>query len=327
MNNQDKDLHDDNISELYRQLPDVQPSQDSDALIRASARRAANAGPQKKYPSFGLKKFTATAAVLMLGVGLLLQWQRHEPEKLQEALGGKPAAPMLPTAAVEAAAKNRSAKTGIPETVQEDKTPAMTAPASLPAPARPAPMAIASDREVAAARNEAAAPAQDMPERAAREKTASLAMEKSDRREAETVRTASAQDAAAAGLMQERKREAPAATAAAPLMTSVDYRIAMSHGDYAQALSALQNLAGADADAALVVDRDMLRMLQGNKENPACARLSEEKTGREKPLCDLLGQRIKEGVSATRPEKLSAFINGEKAYRRRALEALFTPGQ
>lgn len=327
MNNQDRDLHDETISGLYRQLPDEQPLEATDALIRASARRAVNAGPQKKHPSFGLRNFTATAAVLMLSVGLLVQWQRHEPEKLQEALGSKPAAPVMPVAAVKATAEEKPAKTGTPKAAQEHKTPASHTTAPVITTPPPAPPAIAASTAEAGTGNEVAVVTQDMPGYAARERAASAAMEKSVRREKPAARTALAQDAAASGLMQERKREASVTTTTAPLMLSTDYRITMSHGDYAQALAMLQNLAGADTDAAIIVDRDILRMLQGIKETPACARLPEEKAGQEKPLCDLLGQRIKEGVTVTRPETLSAFFAKEKAYRRRALEALFPPGQ
>lgn len=86
----DADLLDEKISALYKQLPAEEPAADSDDLIRATARRAVNAGPQKRRFSAATQGLLATAATLMLGIGLLVQW-RQEPQKLQELATTAPA--------------------------------------------------------------------------------------------------------------------------------------------------------------------------------------------------------------------------------------------
>lgn len=84
------DLHDEKISTLYRQLPDEQPSGDTDALLRAAARRAVTAGPRKTVFNANTQRLLATAATLVLGIALLVQWQ-GDPEQLHEVLATAPA--------------------------------------------------------------------------------------------------------------------------------------------------------------------------------------------------------------------------------------------
>lgn len=87
----DPELHDRAISALYRQLPDETPALDTDALIRAAARRAVGAAPQKKLFTARVQGLLATAASLVLGIALIAQW-RSEPEQLQEVLATAPQA-------------------------------------------------------------------------------------------------------------------------------------------------------------------------------------------------------------------------------------------
>lgn len=341
MNNQDKDLHDAKISELYRQLPDEQPSENTDALIRATARRAVGAGPQKKHLSFNLKQLTATAAVLVLSVGLVVQWQSHEPEKLQEALSSKPAASAPPSPAESAvleveptperasdrAKASISSKEAMDALAEKPKkniiragssAPEMPNAAASPMPAPAAPAVIAENRGEADA-------LQDAPASAAKEKLMAREMEKSARRD-DAAGALSAQRTTASGMMRERKAEAVASMAAEPQPALADYRTSMARGDYAQALEALQALLQPASAAALFVDRDMLRQLQDPKAAPECAHLSAGKLGEEKPLCDLLGWHAQNKAAAPGWEKsaeLQPLISGEKSYRRPALDKLF----
>ncbi len=105
----DPQLHDEAISALYRQLPDETPSSGTDDLIRATARRATGSAPQKKGFTARLQGLLATAAMLVLGVALLAQWQR-EPEKLQEMVAMAPAreSTATPEAPAPAAARKPS---------------------------------------------------------------------------------------------------------------------------------------------------------------------------------------------------------------------------
>lgn len=91
------DLHDEHISALYQQLPPTQPNDFTDARIRASARSAAAAAlaaaqQRHKTQLFRLKTVAASAASLLLCVGLVAQWQHHEPAQLQAVLSTQPAA-------------------------------------------------------------------------------------------------------------------------------------------------------------------------------------------------------------------------------------------
>ena len=95
--NEHDDLHDEKISALYRQLPPVEPKQETDELILAAARRAVGAGPQRRLRP-GWRSGLATAASVLL-VGVLYVWQgpayRHAESMAP--------APVAPPAAIVAA--------------------------------------------------------------------------------------------------------------------------------------------------------------------------------------------------------------------------------
>lgn len=125
MNRPDDDLHDPLLSRLYRELPEEQPGAATDAAIRAAARQAVGAGPGSgRRRLSATSRITATAAALLLGVALTVQWQREDPERLREALAtsprqGAPLAREVLEKATEPAAR----------------PPAKPAPASPPVPA------------------------------------------------------------------------------------------------------------------------------------------------------------------------------------------------
>lgn len=409
----DKNLHDESISALYRQLPDAQPSAEIDDLIRASARRAVKSGPQKKHLSFGLKQFTATAAVLVLSVGLIVQWQVHEPEKLADALSSKlPAETTLtttiPAAATPAAPAPRSSvkdtavdnlfSDDMASAPEADRASAAAAQKSAPTASEhmaaskykekysleknraelklladnPAPLAAsisAADSAPAPAMTAAAAPeparaelltettvidkhskgddkysglasSPEIPARAAKAKTMTASPELQKTMSHNEMADGSAftpaptptpvATATATGKVQENKNEASAKSiaesATAPASTPLpDYRSAMSNGDFALALHMLQAQKASDLDAATIVDRDILRLVQSSKVKLECGTLDTRKTGSEKPLCDLLITATKNGALPAQ-KKTSADITPfvkNNGYRRRALEIIF----
>lgn len=405
----DKDLHDESISTLYRQLPDAQPSTEIDDLIRASARRAVKSGPQKKHLSFGLKQFTATAAVLVLSVGLIVQWQVHEPEKLADALSSKLPVETTPTATIPAAAtpaapaprssvkdtaidnlfsddiaaapeadrafaaaakksaptaseqmatskykekysleKNRAelkmladnpAPLSAPVSVVDSApAPAMTAaPASEPPrPELLAETAVIDKRSKGDEKYSALASAAETPARVAKAKPMSInpELQKTIRRNEMADGSAFtpapvAPATTATGKVQETKNEASAksiaesATAPASIPPP-DYRSAMNNGDFALALRMLQAQKASDLDAATIVDRDILRLVQGSNVKLECGALDAKKIDGEKQLCDLLITVAKNRVLAAK-KKTSADITPfvkNNGYRLRALVAL-----
>lgn len=138
------DLHDDKISALYRQLPDEQPSVDTDALLRAAARRAVTAGPRKTVFNAKTQGLLATAATLVLGIALLVQW-RSEPEQLHEALATAPAS----APAQEALAENPTIKKTPASAHNSDAADALFDDAA-PEPASPERNMVAAARAKAA---------------------------------------------------------------------------------------------------------------------------------------------------------------------------------
>lgn len=85
------------ISRLYRELPDLAPSPDTDARLLAAARRAVGAGPRRGFVAAHWRGLGSAAAALLLGVGLTVQWRTQAPAQMEEALATAPAA--APTAA------------------------------------------------------------------------------------------------------------------------------------------------------------------------------------------------------------------------------------
>lgn len=79
------DLHDAELSRLYRELPVDLPTPALDERIRAEARRAVAAGPRRwmrPLPMTGL----ATAATVLLAIGMVRFWQAEQPEELVRAV-------------------------------------------------------------------------------------------------------------------------------------------------------------------------------------------------------------------------------------------------
>lgn len=97
------ELHDAELSRLYRELPTETPSSALDERLRAEARRAVVAGPRrwlKPWPMTGL----ATAATVILAVAMVRYWQAEQPAELARAVSVTPAAE-APAAEAESPAK------------------------------------------------------------------------------------------------------------------------------------------------------------------------------------------------------------------------------
>lgn len=153
------------VSRLYRELPDVAPSADTDALIRAAARRAVHAGPvpRRGFVTTHWRGLGSAAAALLLGVALTVQWRTQDPARLDEALATAPAA---------APASKKAADASIDALFADDATPGnataapeATAPATTvasrgalrPGAATTAPTGAATSRAANAAGETAAA--------------------------------------------------------------------------------------------------------------------------------------------------------------------------
>lgn len=117
---QPDDWHDEALSRLYRQMPELTPDPATDAKILAAARRAVGAGPRRFRPWLG---GLATAAVVVLAVTLRLEATR----------------PGLATAAPEAAPAAASTAPAIAEApAAADAKRVETAPQPAPLTAAPA---------------------------------------------------------------------------------------------------------------------------------------------------------------------------------------------
>ncbi|MGH8492746.1 MAG: hypothetical protein ACRERR_06515 [Moraxellaceae bacterium] len=341
----DADLHDKNISALYRQLPDETPSANTDALIRAAARRAVGASPRKTLFTARVQRLLATAATLVLGVALLAQWQR-EPERLQEMMAAAPAAsaPLAEDA---------------PASISAD---ALDAPFLKAEPARPAAPAMTAEKRkaIAAPKEEkfsrpettspvlgsagaiaaAPAPLSVQPEETplAEPELAEKAVmaNRTDAAESALMRQGMASRARESDAADTLKKQAPAAAsirgslalknaeASKADMGLVDksiallpYQQAMQAGNWQQAETALGHARPTDA-AIQRMDRQLLASLQKNAAAPNCENLLAS----DALLCQFIGVR-KSGkpLPADALEQLekSGAISGSLLYRRAAV--------
>lgn len=132
------DLHDAELSRLYRELPVDAPAPALDERIRAEARRAVAAGPQRWWrplPMTGL----ATAATVILAIGMVRYWQAEQPTELARAVNvtpaaeapESPAAEVEPTVAPTAAAPIEAAKEVVAPVAEPAVSPTATVPAGM----------------------------------------------------------------------------------------------------------------------------------------------------------------------------------------------------
>lgn len=143
------DLHDAELSRLYRELPADLPTAAVDERIRAEARRAVAAGPRRwmrPLPMTGL----ATAATVLLAIGLVRFWQAEQPEELARAVSVASA----PAAEVEGVTADVA-----PETAEAAAPVATIESASAVAAAPPARKAAAEAVVASAPLDQAAASA------------------------------------------------------------------------------------------------------------------------------------------------------------------------
>lgn len=360
--NDDKDLHDPDlhnpdlndkvVSRLYRQLPDESPSADTDALIRAAARREVGAGPRRRL--LRLQKLLATAASLVLGVALVVQWQDREPEKLAEVLATAPVAlsddtasppASAPAPALEepalAAAKPAAHSAATPSRnmaqqavgEKEERAYASGALAGAGSPVQslaPAPVSAPQDM---APENKAAQNMEALKKSRMEEQQADADMAASRERRLSAAResaVAAAPAASVAALRQDALKakadSAPAAVAAA-MPATAPYRNAMRQQQWPQARAELEKLPFA-GDSNLRIDHDILQAIAGNKALPGCTGLSAADLRTQSALCVLL-QDLAQGKSLpadayTQLEK-AGLMSGTYDYRRAALRQLLQP--
>lgn len=317
MSEHDRDIDDPKISALYRQLPDEAPAPDTDALIKAAARRAVGDGPRRRFSMPALSRLTATAAALLLGISLTLHWQLHEPRDFRETTAMAPATSEDVVVQAEAGAgrelaqKPRApAKAAEKRKVQEAFAAEPVAPA--PPPAEEPASALMKPAAPPASADVAAEALQDAETRRAEADRAAAEREMFS---ADALTTRPQLQSPAPMARKKQSEYAASAAAAAP-----DYRELMVQGAYDAALAAAQRVESPTAQ----VDRDLLGRLLGNTAAPACARLPVATLGQDRLLCDLLLQ-----ASQARPLpadwltrlREAGLITGEKSYRRHAVEA------
>jgi hypothetical protein len=351
----DDDLHDARISALYRTLPDAEPAADTDALIRAAARRAVLAGPRSARFAFASKRLLATAATLLLGVGMVLQLQRHAPQEFEDALAvrktpavqaaAEAAAPVVTANAAPAVAAPAEKRRARPAEAAESDVAAEAlaepevdnlATAAAPVPAAPAASAGAmamppaestameSAPRIGAAGASAPAGAEFESARAAGDaarvvaKRAAQAAERKLALRAEQA-AAAAEPAPSYAPTHAQKAEAADQASSPP----ADYRELMATGRHAEALQLLTTAATTTA----ILDRDLLQLALGHRITPACSRLSTDTLGNEKLLCSYLQAHARgEPLPADWQRQLEqqGLTTGASLYRRRAAEMLFT---
>lgn len=294
------DLDDALLRRLYRELPDMTPHPDTDAELKAAARRATGAAPGEAPRRRGLaahwRGITASAAALLLGVGLTLQWRTQEPTALEEAIAV--ASPPPVATAPAAAAEDLPAPAAAPAARAE--APPSAAPRALaaaPAPVAPPEPAVA-----------AAPPPMPEPVAKAAPAAQAEAMIAAEAREARDAVTGT--ESVASSTRARRLGGQMAAPA-------FDYRLSLQSGRFAEALDRLL----APASAAETVDRELLRWQQG-RHAPSCA----GNLGAQALLCEGLKQRAAgQGPSAEWRARLEAsgLVSGNYAYRRALVEAVF----
>ncbi len=335
--NDDKDLHNEKISALYRQLPDEAPSSDTDALIRATARRAVSARPKTGIFTGRIQALLATAATMVLGVALLAQWQR-EPEKLQDMMATAPSPSTAPAAArvqETPATLPSTPELARPETVVTLEKQKTRAALNAEKPSKPASAAPATSSAGAVAAAPAPVPAQEgmeVPNAFAREaEENSVVADSVARAEArnaptrqQTIARAQADDAAkkkaaaAPALRLAAKHEGMARDDADPAWNA--YQQAMQAGDWLQAEIAM-GAARSDEPPQQQTDRQLLAQLQKKPRPHACTGLPS----REELLCRIItlhaaGTPLP--ADALVQLESSGAISGTLSYRRPAVMKL-----
>ncbi|MDR2186570.1 MAG: hypothetical protein LBE62_00795 [Azonexus sp.] len=148
----DPDLRDARLSALYRQLPPEEPSADTDAAIRAAARRAVGAGPGNRAARRYIGWF-ASAATVLLCFGVVMQMEREtkSPDLMPEAPAISQPAVVPDAAPLEQ--ERAAAKEFANEAAKEERVPiakAEAAPAGEPGMAAVPPPAPAAAPALAA---------------------------------------------------------------------------------------------------------------------------------------------------------------------------------
>lgn len=323
------DLHDNTISQLYRQLPDEVPLENTDATILAAARRSVSARPHKQGFSPALQRLTATAAVFVLGIALVVQWQYREPEQLADVLAtssGSAASGMTPQTESPAALAEQdlsSTVENIPVTTpapQKKKSadkktsrkisadalkPEMASESgqTLPPPVPPAPLP-ASAAEYASKLSERR-------ERNARQVESRMAASASAHAPALSAESAISHSLADTDMHEQEK-----------YMSSglLPYQHAMQMREWQSALESIP--VTEKISAAREVDRDLLEQVLGRRQPPACLKLPSRDLGPDILLCQLLKQHA-EGKPLP-PDSLQqlqelGLITGVLGYRREAV--------
>lgn len=360
MSPQDDDLHDARISALYRQLDDVEPSAGTDAQVLAAARRAVQAGPRPSRLTFASKRLLAAAAMLLLGVGLVLQLQLREPQEFADALVVRQAPAVA--AAQEDSTREVQSDFSAPQTQAENAT--SSAPTASDTTARrrarqAAPAEFESGVDAAAAPEadhliagepRAEAPASGAGSAAtspsiastmesSRNTGAANASQKIAEPEVAVAAPGQATPAAPAAAVAERElalrseaaarsarsyapaREKKAEAVGQATNSAPDYRQLMGSARYAEAL---EHLPGT-GPASSTIDRDLLELLLGQRAAPTCSHLPAPELGREKLLCDFLQAHARrEPLPADWLLQLDqqGLTSGASLYRRRAAENL-----
>ncbi len=342
----DGELHDSTISQLYRQLPDESPRQATDEAILAAARRAVSAGPRKPGFSPALQRLTASAAVFVLGIALVVQWQYREPDQLADVLA---------TSSGNALPERMSQAESPSSPAEQPADSATTAPTTAPTTTtaekkKSAEMKMA--QQVARALKQEKAEEQDgeqnpplpvTPVPAAAPPVSALAAEHASRLSARRERNA----------LQEESFMAAPASAFAPA-PSVDtmisrplantelheqekslmpgllpYQRAMQMREWQSALDLMPPVTG-KTPYSQQVDRDLLGQLLGEKQKPACMKPSQRNSGPDFLLCQLLEKHA--GGNALAADTLqqlhdAGLMSGALEYRREALRELTISGK
>lgn len=289
----DKDLHDPELSRLYKELPPLTPRPETDAEILAAARRAVHAGPRRRW--IGWSSGMATAAGLVLVVGVLVHNSLPVAHKEEAPAAEAPAAGAPPlmadsgnAAGYDQAPARMEAPAAAPaEPEALDKAMAMAKPAAKPE------AAPAEDRLAAAPAPEMqrAAPAAAAPMPAPAPAVIAMApvsppaakakAREAERSEARLAARAELADAAGArkeadarvlALQKAEKGAAEKRALASGLVAEpvYDHRALMQQGSYAEAYDSLIHMGGGSSPW-LRLDRDLLGLLTGHRAALACS--------------------------------------------------------
>lgn len=120
------------LARLLRELPAPPPPAALDARILAAARQAVQPKPQRRPIGWWRSIGFGAAASALLGIGLLVQMQRHRPEASTPLPATTPATEAHPAAAVPVPEAGAQSATAGADQVREVRTPSLpqTAPAT-----------------------------------------------------------------------------------------------------------------------------------------------------------------------------------------------------